>query len=446
MVSLEEINFSHSDGYVYVQGRERLHKIAQELDYPSFLLEVAALENKNSRRFARDKKTHKIHLIIDFDLLTNENLCNLSQRSRWSAIPGFILCDHIHPSDIKHRLLHTFVGSPTSTCPRESLLEGKASDNAFPMWFNDINIVDPFLHLSDRFMMYENGEFFQWKFAELEKSNTHPNQSAFFSNEVDLAAFKRVSQDLWENLQKQDQVLSALTRLYQKLATERQKILDALKDIHISRITKGRGTEINTSNPPRLGRFDYLYVSENGYQVSTDLSPLLFRAALSHLFAVRKLENTECFNESVLLETVPGILMTYLCLDSYVNVLGSNLKLPNWGATIESSLESKIGAITKNTERASLLKKRPDVKRKIEEITTLRHELIHYKHKFYQIIEVGGERVSEFHTRAGIDKLESTLKNVREIIKLIHKYIELPAPLWLEKRADWLEDTDPKRL
>lgn len=446
MYSLEEVSLDTSEGYVFVRGRERIQYMARKLEYPVFLLEAAALENRNCRRFARNSVTGKIVLIIDFDLLTDQNLVNIVQRTIWGSIPGFIMVDHIHPADFKNLLLHSLVGSPTSSCPPECMLEGKASDNAFSMYFNDINVVDPFIHLSDRFIIYEEGNLYQWKFADLGTSNLRPKKSAFYSKEVDLIKFEMLHHELWDSLNSIEQALNELKRLYGMLAIERQKILDSLKEVHFIRKSTCENSRITIKKPPRLGRFDYLKVTEEGYQVSTDVAPLLYRSALNHLLSVKKNKSAKPYEELIHLETVPAILMTYLCLDSCVNALGNKLKLANWESTVESSLEARIGAITKKTNGASLLKTRPDIRRKIEELSKIRNDLIHYKHEFYKTVKIGDEIVSELYICIGPSALEKTLKDARMIIKIIHQYIELPIPLWLEKHGDWLKESDPVSL
>ena len=145
------------------------------------------------------------------------------------------------------------------------------------------------------------------------------------------------------------------------LADERQNILESLNSIHISRKTIKRTFRKLADKPPRLGRFDYLEVTDEGYRVRTDVSPLLFRSALNRLSNVKKNKSLQPYNEVVMMDTVSGILMGYLCLDAYVNFLGNKLRLENWSSTIKCSLESKIVAITKSKKSTSLLKNRPDI-------------------------------------------------------------------------------------
>jgi hypothetical protein len=445
MIRLEEISLNQSVGYIFVRGRERIRNIAHQSDYPAFLLESAAIEDRNCRYFTRERQSRRIILIIDFDTLSDQQLRKLTYRSFWSSIPGFLLVDHINLNDFRYRLSRSIVGSPTSKCPPECLLEGSASDNAFPYYFNDINVVDPFLHLSDRFVVYEKGEIYQWQFATLGSSLQSPKHSAYLSKEVNLSEFDRIYHELITEQNKKEQDLLTLERLYNELALERRKILDYLKEVHLSR--KRAYNKINTKGcPPRIGRFDYLRITNQGYEVSTNISPLLYRAALVHLSSVKKVTAATPYDERILLETIPGILLSYMCLDSHVNILGEDLKIPHWEDTIDSSLESRIGAITKSLAGTNLLKQRPDLKRTIDEFVSLRNDLIHYKQKFYPSIKLGKELVSEIYARIGPDSLLKILKNVRNTIKQLNIHIGMQVPLWLEKRPDWLEESDPDKL
>jgi transcriptional antiterminator len=109
-------------------------------------------------------------------------------------------------------------------------------------------------------------------------------------------------------------------------------------------------------------------------------------------------------------------------------------------------LESKIGAITKSMTGNNIFKKRPDMRRFIIELTSIRDKFIHYKHEYFQIVELDKKRVSEIYKIVNPVFLKEVLINIRRIIRFINEHIEWPSPYWLEKQVDWLEDIDPKDL
>ncbi len=435
---LDEIEYDNT-GYIPVKGRERIEKIASQNSYPSFLLESYIMEYLNCRRFVRNR--NNLLLMIDFDLVSEERIIKAIQRTFWITIGNFLLFDNVHPRDLKNRILYSLVGSPISNLESGVFLEGLASPFAFPFNFNDIDIVDPLLTLNDRFVVFDNGKIYQWKFADIAKSTVYDNQSTFVSEEIDLVPFEVSVNTFRIFYSERPPDIQRLNFELSRLIEQRREILAQLKDLHnIRKLTISFKSD-NALEPPRLGRFDYAKRSDDGYKISTDLAPIYYRSALQHIKSAKLQQQKNGLNDELLYETIPAIICSYLCLDSHINELGHHLLIPNWQEIVEKSIESKIGHISNKITGINLLKEKPYLRRDVEKLVNLRDKLIHYKFPSYAPIKTNTDIVSQLYVEVGLENTIQYISIVSRIITALHSHLGgLYRATWLKPAPGWLQD------
>ncbi|KPV43146.1 hypothetical protein [Alicyclobacillus ferrooxydans] len=433
-----------NNGYVPVRGRERIRRIALELEIPTNILETYLLEHMECRKLVR--ANGRIHMMIDFDEIPEESIRQFPSLTSWIAIPHAILLDYMDLRDVGPKILTMLVGSPASS-PNGRIVEGEASQNAFFFTVNDITLVDPFFELNDFFIVAENGTLYQWKFAETITSRLQENRSAFSSSFVDLIPFERNVIEYRRLINDSGAAPQDIESAFNRVAAERTQILNTLRTVHrtlkLSHEQSGSQQVIN-SPPPRLGRFDSLEVSSGAFRIRTDMAPIYFSAAVQHVARAGQVTTSGGVPDDLIFETIPAVILAYLCLDSHVNELGYRTQVPDWKSVLdnETPLDSKLGRLFSFHREKNLLKARPDLKRTLQEYTELRNSLIHFEYEAWNVSIVDSQPISELYTRINLPAAIRYVNFVAKFVTLINENLAIPAPRWLSTQTGWLENVD----
>ncbi len=443
---IEEVDFNQQrDGYVYVRGRDRLVDIADELQVDRTLLELYVLENTNCRKLAQ--ANGRLTMMIDFTLVPMAELEQIADIPSWVAIPHGLFVDYIDPRDIGRKLAAMFAGSPSSP-PNARIIDGEASPHAFLFAQNDINIVDPIFEMNGYFIVVERGALYQWKFAELISSTVQPKHSAYKSSHVDIVPFELSVMEYRKLLQNRDNLPAAINRAFSRVVAERKNILERLNEVHID--LKRKNLESNspsviTQPPPRLGRFDSLDSTDGTLRIRTDMAPVYFGAAVQHIERARVITASPAVPDDVMGQTIPAIILAYLCLDAHVNQLGHVVGVSDWTKILrdrKTSLESKIGRLFTSQNRKNLLNKRPDLNRSLQEYVLLRNSLIHFDHEPWKVTIVGEDSMSELYGKVNLEESLRLVAFAVKLVTLINSELGFQVPRWLTKQTGWLENAN----
>lgn len=428
-----------------MDGRARVRAVATEQQCDPNLLELYLLEHSICRRLVRANGHFSV--MVDFDLLTEEQLQRACTRSSWATITSWIWFDGVRPEDAAAKLVQLMVGAPAES-PNGRIVEGLIMPTAWPMTFNDIPLVDPLFEISPYVMVVDKGTAYQWQFARyVPKSLVSSGHSAFESDVVHLLPFEIAVADYRRLFNAPETTEGVLRAAIQQVVVQRRILLRQLEYWYHEKVAStgpGVANEGFAVHLPKLFRFDSLDTSSIGsVRIRTNLAPTYYAASMRHLAKALELDSLGPPLEDVVSETVPGILLAYLSLDTHVNYIGYQSRTAGWSDAVGGSLEARIGFLTRRGGvSGTLMRDRPDLRRSVEVLTRLRDSLVHFKYEPFDVTEVDGVPVSRLYTQVSAEGNRQVVQSVRRLIVAMHEARGEATPPWLSKHSMWLEDVD----
>lgn len=135
--------------------------------------------------------------------------------------------------------------------------------------------------------------------------------------------------------------------------------------------------------------------------------------------------------------------MAFLCLDSHVNSLGYELRIPNWAITVkDTGLISKIKNLISRRSGPSIFRVHRDLEGKLSRLVDVRNTLVHVSHEYYSVVQIKNMPMSEIYKMTDLNAAIETLKVVIKTIRQIHEHLYLPIPNWLGKAPGWLQEVE----
>ena len=161
-----------------------IRKTSERLNFPVWWVEAVAIEYTNCREFGVGRNGI---WSINFDLVKESELEDALQKHN-TVISADIIYHNVRPEVMINRILDNGSSPPITKDNGSAIVEGLASENWYPFRLNDINMVDPNQKIGSYFHVYEDGELWQWKFAdfvEVEGSD----YVKYISEDIDLEVF-----------------------------------------------------------------------------------------------------------------------------------------------------------------------------------------------------------------------------------------------------------------
>lgn len=389
---------------------------------------------------------------IDFNKITPEQLKDcLNERK--VIIPHGTLLHNINDSVYRTRILELLVSSvPTHLCEEESdgIVEGLSSKNYFMFEPNPVEIVDPKLELNSRFIVHENGEFYQWSFAELESVGDR-HYGKYSSHLVDIEVFdeeyERRSQlhKMWlsEN-GNTPALIDKIREHYSWIDSIRTPLLNKLYEIHKEKLKKFIPYKVTVDKAPQLSRFESFTVKEGKYHTKSLAAPIFYNSLVTHVSAVNELYKG-CKHEIELIpkldkiyqESASAVILGSSCLESFLNELGYNYLPDIWDSTGEKlGIDGKINLILQ-LKKAEPFIKGEEPGASLYSMIQSRNHLVHNKPRYEPVKKFQNSVVSSMNYFLRKELILNLDKQIKLIIDQICEKIGISAPGWLKNPSLW---------
>ena len=430
-----------------VEGLHVVAELSKANNVPDWWVEAVLAEYYPCRKFLFKGN----FWYFDFDLIPRSAFSDFSAKNVVIPGGGTFLVHHIRREDVMGQFVRLF-GEPGVPNKGDFVVEGIADQSVFALSLNSLEAWDPKLAFSDRAIVFDGGNFYQWKIAE-----TYPlpgtNQSWWKLTLADLSGLQKINDEIFKlrntayDRSTEETLREEIARQYNLLEQERERIRRAVWAYHKSRTSGASGAK-QLPQPPMITQFDSLEVVESGYKIRTYIEPLLYRAAIKHCKsaaeAASKITGSRYPQDSVLdemEESAMCIMSSFGCLEGYVNSVLKDY-CPGYRSVTE-----RTSTVTKWFLAATLLgvPKCFDPQRapfsEFLELRAWRNDIVHYEPGWK---EVAASRT--FSADAGKTYSVCNSYNSQRAVRIVRRMIEklsdeckFPVPQWLNPGVKWLK-------
>lgn len=436
-----------------------IDKLSKQMKLPYWWVEAIAIEYTECREYGvGDEGIWE----FNFEKIKEKDLEDALKNHK-IVISSCTIFHNIRDEVLKTRMMEGLVSGlvvPLTTDISSCIVDGLASDFYIPFYFNPIELVDPKQHLNEYFLVYENNELWQWKFADIvavEDRNYHKH----ISNHVDLEEFDK-KYDIYKELyvEKNQNKLSSvllenkIAEYFKWIDSIRRPLLSELYDLHKhkknspdykSKATKGR--------PPQMSRFESYKIDLNGngsnhYLFKMDSAPIFYQSCCQHekksreiISSIRSAKELPPRLDSIYQEKALAIITGIMCIEAFINSIGYEMLPEIWDRQEKLTLTDKIKVLLslKGAENS-------DFNTSIEPFSTFincitsRNWLVHSKPK-YEPAKNYKQKImtpTEYYLR---DELIFNLpKRLKELIEHLCMNLNKNNPAWLYEASLWSFD------
>lgn len=305
-------------------GSDNLKAASDRLKLPKWWIESLAIEYLPCRRFCLNDKMWT----FDFGLIDDELFDSLKNKK--VVIPHYTLYQNISPEDFAYRSAKILAGWSDFTFENVDnfIPEGVTNNTMFPLIHNSIKIWDPKLGFGFHAVVFDKGNFYQWKIAETLRLQ-NKNYVWYKSDFLDLKPLQGIYEQLiyWlNNFRKNESIArDKVSVLYEKLEEVRAPLRRKIITYHNKKKSDFAKPGL-VNRPPLHSFFDNVKLEKDGFKVESHLEPLFYRSVLRNLDlalkARERIKNPEQKFEGIIDEieySITCIIMNVNCLESYIN-------------------------------------------------------------------------------------------------------------------------------
>ncbi len=214
----------------------KIFSVSSRFKLPYWWVESIAIEYLECREFV----TRNEIWTFNFDLVSESDLVKAIESKKVVISSPIIHYPHLDRIKLLKSLENYFLGREDDV--EEHVVEGLCSKNDFPEEVEFLEFWDPKLSFSEYFQVYDDGNFWQWKIAELITIKGKPNEK-WMSSEIDLTPindidlkFKEIRNNIIKPGKPQHlEFKHKVEEFYRELEDVRTDILSKLWEIHKKR-------------------------------------------------------------------------------------------------------------------------------------------------------------------------------------------------------------------
>ena len=433
-----------------------IEKLSKQMNLPYWWVEAIAIEYTECREYGvGDDGIWK----FNFDIIKEKDLEDALKNHK-IIISSCIVFHNITKEVLRTRMLEGLfsgVASPLTTDSSSGVVEGLASESYIPYFFNSIDIVDPKQNLNSYFLVYENDELWQWKFADFIAVEDR-NYGKYISNYVSLEDFDR-QHDLYIELYNEKHQNNLSTDLLKNKIAEYFAWIDSIRGPVLNKLYELHKQQKNSPDykskatkglPPQMSRFESYKIDSNGngsnhYLYKMESAPIFYQSCCQHekkskeiISSIRSVDLLPPRLDSIYQEKALVIITGIMCIEAFINSIGYEMLPEIWDSQEKLTLTDKIKVVLslKGTESS-------DFNTSIEPFSTFincitsRNWLVHSKPKYEPAKNYKMKIMTptEYYLR---DDLISNLPNrLRELIEYICRDLNINNPAWLYETSLW---------
>lgn len=412
-------------------------EIAKKTNMHPWWVESIAIEYTDCRDYALNGKIS----VFNFSKLDEDDLMKAVTNHKIVIRDTWI--HNISNTLFVSRLLDSSTGEiPVMTlAPDKShyIPEGIVPDNAFILSQNDISLVDPKLGLSRHFMVYDEGDIWQWEFADFVEvegrgygkwTSSHVNLDEFDKNHYRL-------QELYKLRNNTELYRKKIKKHYEHLNEIRQQIFLELIELHHKKKRLNNGVEKNGEYPiHRMSRYETYNIVDSKVYSMFLAEAIFYRELIERTSRSKKasLDNEIALNSNldrIYQDRAMAIVSAAMCLEAYVNGIGFDMIQEKYLRIERKPIKYKIQELLKLKEKLYVYNDAVEPFKTMKKIFDKRNSLMHYKQKSTPALLKGDvyiTSIGDVLDEKLIDKLEITVKDV---VDLLCSELDLTSPNWI---------------
>ncbi len=407
---------------------------------PYWWVEAIAVEYTACREFA----TRDEIWTFNFDKLTESDLIKALETHR--VVIYFPLVHNVLPDVFGARTLERmFSGIPVGLCAEhnDAIPEGLVSDRHFPFYLNPLDIWDTKLSLLDHFQVYDDGKFWQWRFAKFVVAEGH-NYGKTLSDEVDLEAFDMV-QDKLAVLRNpvikpgesgHAEFKMKVEDFYRWLDDLRSPILSALERLHYKkRHSRSSFPKVTNCEPPLLSRFESFTIRDGCFHTRFLGEAIFFRGCRQHAIKAEELAQEEGSSimklDEVYQERANAIVLGAACLEAFINHLGYDTFAKYWDSVEKLSLTDKWKIYLALAGKGDKFNSGKEPYQSLSKLRKSRDLIMHSKSLFQKVTQNKNKTFT--HTEIDMPRkfVHELPSRIEDLIRELCEATELSIPVWL---------------
>lgn len=435
-----------------------IYKLSRKMNLPVWWVKAIAVEYTDCREYGvGNDGIWK----FNFNKINETELENALINNK-TVISSCIIIHNMRNEVFSTRIIEKLVSAvpaPLTTESNNGVVEGLASEYNFPVFFNGYDIVDPKQNLNSYFLVYENGELWQWAFADF-LSVEGRNYGKYVSNYVSLEEFD-LKDEKYNNLCREMQsdnfndtfMRNKIVEYFDWIDNIRKPLLIKLYELHQQKkVSPNYKSKATKGIPPHLSKFESYKIDikkqSNYYLYKVDTSPIFYQSCCQHVTNANKItssigsvEELPSRLDAIYQEKASAIVIGIMCVEAFINHIGYDMLPDIWESKEKLRLIDKIKTIFSLKGTGS-----SNYNKSIEPYSTLsdciksRNWLVHSKPK-YEIAKNYKQKTMtpiEYYLRD--DLVSQVPLRIKELIEFICKDIKVNAPAWLYEAPGWSLD------
>lgn len=429
-----------------------IKKTSKRLNFPEWWVEAVAIEYTNCREFGVGRDSI---WSINFDLVKESELEDALQKYN-TVISADIIYHNVRPEVIVNRFLDNGSSPPLTNDNGSAIVEGLASENWCPFRFNDINMVDPKQKIGSYFHVYEDGELWQWKFADFVDVEGS-DYGKFISEDINLEVFYKqhvkymqLCNDVKIEKLNKTLIIKKIDEYFKWINRIRTPLLTKIYVLHKERKNSCNYVSKATKFiPPNLSRLESYKIESdkggvNNFKIKLDAAPMFYRSCMQHVENSINITSTtsdivEMSNklDTIYQEKSSALVMGIMCLEAFINQIGYDLLPDIWDNLERIELLSKIKVILKlKGNGINIYNKGEEPFNSINCCITSRNWLVHFKSKYESVKNNNNLKITPIEHHLRNDLIHNLPKRINELIMIICNATDIPAPSWLMDLED----------
>lgn len=436
-----------------------INKLSKEMNLPNWWVEAIAIEYTDCREFGVG---HDGLWRFNFNKVKEDDLINALINNK-TVISSCFLIHNINKEVFNTRMLESLVSSVPSPLTSDSnsiIVEGLASAFCFPCFFNNIEIVDPKQALNSYFLVCEDGEIWQWRFADLVPLEGS-NYVKYVSDYLYLDEFDKQNEkykELWNYKHSEcidDNLLkNKIAEYFDWIESIRKPLLLNLYELHQQKkVSPEYKSMATTVIPPYMSRFESFKVASddkgtNRFFYKIDAAPIFYQSCCQHVIKANEIITSICSEteipprlDTIYQEKASAIVTGIMCIEAFINHIGYDILPDIWECQEKLALTEKIKVLLtlKGKGNKSFNKSTEPLSSFINYITS-RNWLVHSKPKYEAVKSYKQKNMTPMEYYLRDDLVLKMPSHIKELIEFICMAIDINSPAWLEEAPRWSFD------
>ena len=413
--------------------------VAEKMNLPYWWVEAIAVEYTACREFA----TRNEIWTFNFDKLTESDLRNALKTHR--VVVYFPLVHNVRTSVFSARVFEgIFSRVPVDLCAEQDDLipEGLVSDYHFPWQLNPLDIWDTKLSIFDHFQVYDDGKYWQWRFAKfVGVEGRHYGRTV--SDEIDLEAFDLVHDKLAAlrnpvikpGESGHAEFKMKVEDFYRWLDDLRSPILSALQELHYKkRHSRSSYPKVTTCEPPLLSRFESFTIRDGSFHTRFFAEAIFFRGCRQHAIKAEELAQDERPSvmklDEVYQERANAIVLGAACLEAFINHHGYDT-FPKFWERKKLSLVNKWQKYFALAGKGDTFNSSKETYHSLSQLMKSRNLIMHSKGFPTKVTQNETETITQTEIDMPRKFVHELPSRIEDLIRELCEATELSIPVWL---------------